>query len=131
IVRIQATPRGREMVSATWGRRDSKAAKASFLPAIYYAMIDGGFYVTLNEEMMRRLIDGAAGKRDGKQAVEVSTSLYLAPKAAQHTRGVLRHLLERQTYQQARTSLPIWYALYRTGIVAEDAKPEQAREAAY
>jgi len=63
--------------------------------------------------------------------VEVSSSLYLAPGAAEHTQGLLRHLLEHQTYQQARTSLPIWYALYRTGVVAEDATPERATAAAY
>jgi hypothetical protein len=44
---------------------------------------------------------------------------------------LLRRLLERQTHQQARTALPIWYALYRTGIAAPDAAPEQARAAAY
>jgi hypothetical protein len=129
IVRVQATPAGREMMGPIVGGRPR--GKDAFLPAVYYALIDGGFYLTLNEGMMRSLIDGAVAKRDGKGAVEVASSLYLAPGAAEHAKPVLRRLLELQTHHQARTALPIWYALYRAGIVAEDATPEQAAGAAY
>jgi hypothetical protein len=129
IVRIQATPAGREMLGPVV--REGRGRKEAFLPALYYAMIDGGFYLTLNEEMLRRLIDEAVAKRDGKGTVEVASSLYLAPAAAEQTKGLLRRFLEHQTHEQARTALPIWYALYRAGIVAGDAKPEQALEAAY
>lgn len=127
IVRIQATPSGRDRYLP----RSRGKADDNFLPAIYYAMIDGAFYVTLNEEAMRGLIDQAVGRRDGKTAVEVATSLYLAPKAAAQSRGLLARLLEHQTREQARTSLPIWYALYRSGIVAHNATAEQAQTAAY
>ena len=113
------------------GVGDGRQGKDAFLPAIYYALIDGGFYVTLNQEMMHGLIDDATAKRDGKASVEVASSLYLAPKAAVHTKALFRSLLERQTHHQARTSLPIWYALHRTGIVAADATPEQAQASAY
>ncbi len=130
IVRVQATKVGRAMVSQEWGDR-RKRKNDEFLPTLYYAMIDGGFYLTLNEEMMHSLIDGATAKRDGKGAIEVASSLYVSPGAADQTKPLLRRLLERQTYHQARTSLPIWYALYRTGIVPEEATSEQAREAAY
>jgi hypothetical protein len=130
IVRIQATPAGREMMGVI-GRGDGRPRKDAFLPAIYYAMIDGGFYLTLNEEMLKRLIDDAVTKRDGKGTVEVATSVYVAPAAAEQTKGLLRLLLEQQTHHQARSSLPIWYALFRTGIVTEDASPEQAQAAAY
>ncbi len=129
IVRVQATKAGREMMGPLAGGR--RRSKDPFLPAVYYAMIDGGFFLTLNEEMMHGLIDGAAAKRDGKSAVEVATSLYVSPGAAERTKPLLRRLLERQTYHQTRTSLPIWYALYRTGIVSEEATSEQARAAAY
>ncbi len=130
IVRVGATPAGRQLMGGAVGgaRRDRKDG---FLPAVYYATIDGGFYLTLNEGMMRSLIDGAQAKRDGKGTVEVATSLYLAPKAAEHVKGLLRRLLEQQTHQQARTALPIWHALYKAGVVAPDARPEQAQEAAY
>jgi hypothetical protein len=109
-----------------------RVGKEAFLPAIYYAVIDGGFYLTLNEDMLHQLIDGAVAKREGKPAtVEVNTSLYLSPGAAEHTLGLIKRYLETQTYHQARTNLPVWYALYRTGIVAADAAPEEANAAAY
>jgi hypothetical protein len=129
IVRIQATPSGRQMLGGVVPERNR--GKDAFLPALYYAMVDGGFYLTLNEDMMHGLIDGAVAKREGKKLVEAATSLYVSPGAAVETRSVLRRLLERQTYEQARTSLPIWEALYRTRVVAEDATPEQAQEAAF
>ena len=122
IVEVKATASGAEMLGPIVGNR--RNAKDAFRPAIYYAMIDGGFYLTLNEEMMHSIIDGATAKRDGK-------SLYLAPKAAVHTKPLLRSLLERSTHHQARTSLPVWYALHRTGIVAADATTEQANASAY
>jgi len=81
-----------------------------------------GFYLTLNEDMMHSLIDGAVAKRDGKGTVEVATSLYLSPGAAEKTRGLLRRFLEHQTHHQARTSLPIWYALYRTIMCSSTTK---------
>jgi hypothetical protein len=129
IVRVQATRTGREMMGPLVGGR--RRSKDPFRPALYYAMIDGGFYLTLNEEMMHSLIDGASAKRDGKGGVEVATSLYLSPATAEQTKSLLRRLLEQQIHHQARAALPIWYALYRTGIVPEAATSEQAREAAY
>jgi len=131
IVRVQATPRGMKMIGPL-GPGEERRGKDPFLPAIYYAMIDSAFFLTLNEEMMRELIDSAVAKREGKvQTVEVNTSLYLAPGAAEHTKPLLKRLLELATNHQARTSLPIWYALYRGGIVAQDATPEQAAAASY
>ncbi len=127
IVRIQATPSGRSMLFAPRNQKRND----EFLPALYYALVDGGFYLTLNEAMLKRLIDDALAQRAARGTVEVATSLYLAPAAAEQTKGLLRRLLEQQIYQQARTSLPIWYVLYRTGVVAEDAKPDQAQAAAY
>ena len=50
-------------------------------------------------------IDGATAKRDGKASVEVASSLYLAPKAAVHTKPLLLRLMEQQTHLQARTAL--------------------------
>ncbi len=95
-------------------------------------MVEGAFYVSLNEEMMRELIDTATAKKEGKaKTVDVNSSLYLAPGAAENTKGLLKRYLELQTFEQARTSLPIWYAFYRCGIVAPDAPADQAVAAAY
>ena len=34
-----------------------------FLPAVYYAMIDGAFYLTLNEPTLKGVIDSIAAKK--------------------------------------------------------------------
>src|SRR5206468_3862421 len=53
IVRIQASP----AVTAQLLDLEGQARPKRFQPAVYYAMIDGGFYVTLNEKMLRSLVD--------------------------------------------------------------------------
>jgi hypothetical protein len=129
IVRVQATPAGRQMLGALESRR---SRSDPFLPAVYYALIDGGFYLTLNEEMMRELIDGVLARNEGKTgAVEVNSSLHLSPGAAEHTKGILKRYLEFQTHQQARQGLAVWYALYQCGAIAEDAAAEDTAGATY
>jgi hypothetical protein len=127
IVRVGATKRGREqLMGGGGGRRDP------FLPAIYYAMTDGAFYVTLNEPTMRGMIDSLQSQKEGKlPTVQVNTSLYLSPQSAVATRPLLEKYLEVQSHQQAMKSLPIWDALYRSRVVAMDAKQKEAEEAAF
>ena len=58
VVRVQATPAGRQMLGPLIG--EAKEGRANrFLPAVYYGMLDGAFYLTLNEDMLRELIDSA------------------------------------------------------------------------
>ena len=129
IVRVQATPAGVSLISQPVGEQPRK--KDPFLPTIYYAMLDRAFYLTLNEEMMHELIDSGTAKKEGKvKTVDVNTSLHLAPGAAEQTKGLLKRYLELQTHHQARTALPIWYTLYRCGIVAADAPADEAAAAA-
>ena len=126
IVRVGATEAGRRMIGVP-----AKPGKP-FLPAIYYAMVDGGIYLTLNEATLHSLIDTIAAQKQGTlNTVEVNSSLYFSPAAAVQTQAILQRLLERQVHQQARTSLSIWYALYRTKVVSKDATPVQAEELAY
>ena len=80
IVQIKATPAGMRKCCSIRHR----AAETPFLPAVYYATIDGAFYLTLNETMLRDFIDRSQEKREGKrQTVEVNSSLYISPGAAQ------------------------------------------------
>ena len=52
---MKATPAGMRQVPLG----SSRTGKDPFLPAVYYAMIDGAFYLTLNEAMLRDFIDRA------------------------------------------------------------------------
>jgi hypothetical protein len=95
-------------------------------------MIDGGFYLAFNEKMLRDVIDQAEARHKGKPAtVAVNSSLYLAPAAAEHAGKLLRRYLESQTQRQSLANEPIWYVLYRAGLIAPDTAPAKARGAAY
>jgi hypothetical protein len=118
IVQIKATPAGMAQVPL----RSSRTGKDPFLPAVYYAMIDGAFYLTPSEAMLRDFIDRAQDRREGKtETVPINSSLYISPGAAQLTRGLVQKYLEKQVHQQALASAPIWYPLYHSGLVAEGA----------
>jgi hypothetical protein len=126
IVRIQATPRG---VQQTGIR--SRPGKEPFLPAIYYAMIDGAFYLTPSEQMLRDFIDRTQERKEGKgQKVEVNTSVYLSPGAARLSKVLIQKYLERQVHEQAMSNLPVWYSLYHTGLLLEGSDQGTARTAA-
>jgi hypothetical protein len=129
IVRIRATPAGTRMLGQVWGEHRQRKSDP-FLPAIYYAVVGGGLYVTLNEDMMRELIDGAQ-PLDKSGGVEVNTSLHLAPGAAVQTKGLLKRFLESQTHRQARQGLPVWQALYDCELVPKDAPAEDAAATAF
>jgi hypothetical protein len=126
IVRIQATAQG--MQSMPFGQQ--RRGKEPFLPALYYAMIDGAFYLTPNEALLRDLIDRVQDRGGDKKAVEVNSSLYLSPAAAVATRGLVEKYLEAQVRQQTLANEPVWYALYHAGVVPADASAAQARAAA-
>ena len=118
IVQIKATPAG--MAQVPLG--SSRSGKDPFLPAVYYAMIDGAFYLTPSETMLRDFIDRAQDKREGKaETVQINSSLYISPGAAQLTRGLIQKYLEKQVHEQALASAPIWYPLYHTGLIPEGA----------
>jgi hypothetical protein len=127
IVRIQATPAGsRQLIGPLTGRQ------GTFQPAVYYAMIDGGFYLTMNEKMLHSLIDQAEARKKGDgKTVAVNSSLYLAPVAAKHVGKLLSMYLESQTQQQALANLPLWHLLYRCGVIEAKADASKARQVAY
>jgi hypothetical protein len=125
IVCIQATRAGRNILD---NREDNLDP---FLPAIYYALVDGGLYITLNEAMMHQFIDAARTKTEGKGAIRVASSLHVSPKAAVHARKLILGAADAEAHRHARAALPVWYALYRSGVIPEAARPEQAAQTAY
>jgi hypothetical protein len=128
IVRVQATPQ----VTAQLLGNDGKAERKRFQPAVYYAMIDGGFYLTLNEKMLHSLIDQMEARKKGEaKMVPINSSLYLAPGAAKEAGKLLRLGVDSRIHDQALSNLPLWDVLYRSGLVPEKTEPSQAREIAY
>jgi hypothetical protein len=116
IVQVKATPAGMRQVPLG----SSRTGKDPFLPAVYYAMIDGAFYLTPNEAMLRDFIDRSQAKPEGKaEIVQVNSSLYISPGAAQLTRGLIQKYLEKQVHEQALSSAPLWYPLYHSGLIPE------------
>lgn len=114
IVQIKATPAGMRQVALP----SSRAGKDPFLPAVYYAMIDGAFYLTPNEAMLHDFIDRSQAKKSG-EVVEVNSSLYISPGAAKLTRGLIQKYLEKQVHEQALASAPLWYPLYHSGVIPQ------------
>jgi hypothetical protein len=129
IVRVQATPAGARRFPVA----PERPGREPFLPAVYYATIDGAFYLTLNEATLREFIDRAQARAEGKkaEAVEVNSSLYLAPGAAERARGLVEKYLEREVHKQALAGARAWYPLYHCGLLPEGAKAGAVAEKYY
>jgi hypothetical protein len=133
IVRIQATETG---VIGQELNRNRKPEQPAITPAIYYALIDGTWYASLSEEPLKELIDRSVARREGKEPekkgekVQVNNSLYLAPEAAAKAGDFIRTYLEWETHKRALANNPILYALFHSGLVAENATADAVNGAA-
>jgi hypothetical protein len=129
MVRVQATPNGE--VNKFFNDPD-KPEKDPFTPSLYYALIDGGWYLSVTDAALRDIIDQTEAQNQRKkeparkgQAVDINSSLYLAPGAASpKLRGLLRFYLEAASHEQAMANTPVWYAFYRGGVIDANATPE-------
>lgn len=105
------------------------------LPALYYALVDGGWYLSLREEPLKELIERSVAKREGKEpkgeAVAINSSLYVAPGAADLAGVFLRRYLEIETQRRALGNAPLWHTLYRTGAVTATADDKTLRAVAF
>jgi hypothetical protein len=90
--------------------------------------VDGAFFASLRLEPIKDLIDQAILRKEGKlpkpEPVFVNQSLYLSPTALERAKEFVGFTLEHQTHRQATANLPVWYALYHTGLVPPDAGDE-------
>jgi hypothetical protein len=126
IVRLQATRQGLEFLN-----REVK--KDPFLPAVYYALVDGAWYISLQEQPIKDMVDRAEARRkrpaDAKaEGRPVNSALYLSPSAAVSAKDYLRGYLERETHRRALANASVWYAFERAGLLrGKDGEP--ARQA--
>lgn len=104
-------------------------------PAIYYALIDGGWYISLREEPIKDLIDQAAARREKKddkkpETVAVNTSLYVAPGAAKKAGDFVQGYLEFETQRRAVGNTALWQCLYESGVIPANADAATAQRTA-
>jgi hypothetical protein len=101
---------------------------------LYYAMLDDAYYVSPREDCLHELIDrslASRGKERSKaETVAVNSSVYVAPGAQPHARAALAQYLEWETHRRALANGPLWYALYRSGVLSADASEETRRRVA-
>jgi len=129
IIRVQAQPNG--MIALA---RNPKR-KEPFLPAIYYTILDGAWYVSLRQDCIQDIVDRSVARKEGKlpkpETLPVNASLYLAPEAAGKTTEFVKFYLEMQTHRQALANEPIWYALHHARLVPPEASGDVSRERAF
>lgn len=129
IVQIRPRPNG------VLGQIVGKGKEEEFEPALYYALIDGAWYVSLREHCIREQIDHAVARRQGKlppatHPADVNTAVYFSPQAAKNTTDFLRYYLEWETHRRALGNEHILYALYRSGVITPADNPEKIQDTA-
>ncbi len=91
-------------------------------PALYYATIDDGFYLSTQAHTLRNLIDKLAPDADEPTAaaahapVAANAFLFVAPGAADRVRPTVRLLLEQRARQASIRNMTQLWLLERCGV---------------
>ena len=133
IVQIAPNPRGelaRELLGEprTDGTENEPATPAPTTapavseqgPAVYYATIGDGFYLSTQAGALRRLIDQRVAARtaeDSRPPVPAHMLLYVAPAAAEKARPTVSYFLEQQAYNVTAENLVQLWLLGRCGVL--------------
>jgi hypothetical protein len=110
----------------------------SFLPdkeapaMLYQALIGDGYYISLQEDSLKRLIDIEKDKKERKKGETdpLNASFYIAPSATK-TVDALQLYLEWESHKQALGNNAVWLALERGGIVSPKATEGERNKAAF
>jgi len=90
-------------------------------PALYYATIEDGFYVSTQASALRNLIDRLRGLAEGgplkSRGVNANAMLYVAPSAAELARPTVSYFLEQQARQVSWRNLAQVWLLGRCGLL--------------
>jgi hypothetical protein len=99
---------------------------------VYSALIDDGYYLSLREDALRRLIDAsrARKKRDREEAGLRHASMLL-DSTPERAGGTLRLWLEWETHRRALTNNAVWEALIQGHAVRSWAPAREREESAY
>ncbi len=112
---------------------NGKKKKDPFLPSLYYATVDGAWYISLRLEPIKDLIDRWDAKKKGKlppsEPVEVNAALHVGPAAAVHSKDFLRLYLEWETHRRTLANNTLLYSLYRAGVLGPDSAKDEVKTA--
>jgi len=105
-------------LNAAFGNRRAEP----LTPSLYYALVDGAWWVSCREECIHDEIDAAVrrkqGPKTGEAKIDVNASLHVNPKAGVHTAEFLKFYLEWETHRRAIANAHLLYPLYRGGIIS-------------
>jgi hypothetical protein len=98
---------------------------------LYQAQLDGAYYLSFSEAVLKRRIDAHLADRQAKggQEVAVNAAFYLAPPGGK-AGEVLGALLDWQAHCQAQSAAAVWEVLYQAGAVSARQTPAERADAA-
>jgi hypothetical protein len=128
IVQIKATQQA--------GLNNIAGSKEPLTPSLYYALVDGAWYISLKQECIHDEIDRSAARKQAQKdpaTIDINTSLYASPKAAVHTREFMEFYFEWETHRRAVSNMTLLYPLYHGGVItaADDGATIQAAALKY
>jgi hypothetical protein len=99
---------------------------------LYVALIDDGYYVSLNEDSLKKLIDAAKDKKDGKKGETdpLNASFFLATSAPK-TLEALQLYFEWESHKQALGNNAVWLALEHAGVIPARATSAEREQVAF
>jgi len=126
MVQIAPDPSG-ELAREVLGTQPTSQAATQALvsergPAIYYAAIGDGFYVSTQADVLRRLIDqqqALSSAPAAGEALRANLGLYVAPVAAELARPGLTCLLEHRAHNVSLRNMGQVWLLGRAGILGQ------------
>lgn len=111
--------------------------KDRFTPGLYYTTVDGMFYLSLREDVIRQIVDRhvarkkeATGKNH-RATTEAHLVLQLSPVAAKRLWPVALWYVETQIASSALTNSALLYPLWRGRLLPADARDAQVFDVAY
>jgi hypothetical protein len=106
-------------------------------PSVYYALVDGGFYLSLREDCIRNVIDQVVAIRERKgkkpeagEVVQLNSGLFFSPAASKSTMEVVHLYLHLTAHQHTIVNTPILEPLYRSGLLDKNAPLEEQQRLA-
>lgn len=114
--------------------RNRKPDEAVFQPSLYYAKLDGFFYISFREEPIKGLIEQSVARGNRltgeDDLVKGNSAIQLAPPAAVQARRAIKLYQEWESHCRSVANCSAWDTLFRTKLLPPDATKQQMHAAA-